>query len=57
MDATAKIFSGYLETSNVSVVKEMVEMISVTRQYESNQKIMQTIDNTLDVAVNQLGKL
>lgn len=57
MDATAKIFSGYLETSNVSVVEEMVEMISVTRQYESNQKIMQTIDNTLDVAVNDLGKL
>jgi flagellar basal-body rod protein FlgG len=56
-EASAKIFSGYLETSNVSVVEEMVEMISVTRQYEANQKIMQTMDNTLDVSVNQLGKL
>jgi flagellar basal-body rod protein FlgG len=54
--ASAKVFSGYLETSNVSVVEEMVEMISVTRAYEANQKIMQTMDSTLEKTVN-LGKL
>lgn len=49
--------SGYLEASNVQVVSEMVEMISVSRQYESNQKLIQTIDSTLEIASNRLGKV
>lgn len=49
--------SGYLEMSNVQTVQEMVNLIAITRQYESNQKIVQTYDSTMDVAVNQLGKL
>ena len=49
--------AGYLEMSNVQTVSEMVNMITITRAYESNQKIMQTMDNTLDIAVNQLGRL
>lgn len=53
----ASIYSGYLETSNVQVVSEMVEMISVSRQYESNQKLIQTIDSTLEIASNRLGKV
>ena len=53
----AEVFSGYLEASNVQVVSEMVDMINITRAYESNQKIMQTYDSTLEVAVNQLGRL
>ena len=35
----------------------MVELISVTRNYETNQKVIQTIDGTLDIAANQLGQL
>jgi len=53
----AVINSGYLEMSNVQTVSEMVNMITITRAYESNQKIMQTIDGTLDIAANQLGRL
>ena len=56
-EASAKVFEGYLEASNVQVVSEMVELISATRNYESNQKVIQTIDETLDKAVNQLGKV
>ncbi|MBQ1172354.1 MAG: flagellar basal-body rod protein FlgF [Lachnospiraceae bacterium] len=56
-EASAKVFEGYLEASNVQVVSEMVELISATRTYESNQKVIQTIDETLDKAVNQLGKV
>lgn len=55
--ADATVNSGCLEMSNVQTVSEMVNMISITRAYESNQKIMQTIDGTLDIAVNQLGRL
>lgn len=53
----AKIFSGYLEQSNVTVVSEMVELITTSRNYESNQKVIQTIDGTLEIAANQLGKV
>lgn len=55
--ADAKVFQGYLETSNVSIVSEMVEMITVSRQYEANQKMIQTIDSSLEIAVNQIGKV
>ena len=55
--ADAQVKSGYLEMANVQVVSEMVNLISITRAYESNQKVVQTIDGTLDVAANQIGKL
>lgn len=58
VDATdCPVFQGYLETSNVSIVSEMVQMISVSRQYEANQKIIQTYDSSLDIAANQIGKV
>ena len=55
--ADATIQSGYLEASNVQVVSEMVEMISVSRQYESNQKLIHTIDGTLEIVSNRLGRV
>ncbi len=57
IDSESQIYSGYLETANISVVTEMVNMITIQRQYESNQKVITTYDDTLDVTVNQLGKL
>ena len=44
----SKIHQGYLEMSNASVVKEMVNMITISRQYESNQKMLTTFDDTLE---------
>lgn len=57
IQTSATVNSGYLEMSNVQVVSEMVNLIAITRAYESNQKIIQTYDDTLDVAVNQLGRV
>ena len=57
LTADGKIYSGYLEASNVSTVTEMVNLISISRQYESNQKIIQTIDSTLETAVTRIGKV
>lgn len=48
---------GYLETSNVNVINEMVTMITITRAYEANQKMMQTIDTTLEKAANDIGRV
>ena len=54
--STARVEQGTLEMSNVNVVSEMVEMINISRAYESNQKIIQTIDSTLEKLVT-MGKV
>lgn len=56
-EGTATIHSGYLEMANVQIVSEMVNLITITRAYESNQKIIQTYDDSLEIAVSQLGRL
>lgn len=57
-DATdVKVHQGYLEMSNISVVTEMVNMISIQRQYEANQKLITTYDESLDKSVNQVGRI
>lgn len=48
---------GYTEQSNVNVVKEMVDMITITRAYEANQKVIRSYDSMLDRAVNSVGRL
>lgn len=55
--ANALIKSGYLEMANVQVVSEMVNLIALTRAYESNQKIIQTYDSSLEIAATQLGRV
>lgn len=56
-ESEAKVYQGYLEGSNISVVTEMVNMINIARAYETGQKVIQTYDGSLEIAVNQLGKL
>lgn len=56
-ESTAAVKQGYLEMSNINVVKEMVEMITISRAYESNQKLIQTEDDMLDKSINQVGKV
>ena len=48
-DGSGTISSGYLEGSNVSVVEEMVRMISAQRAYEINSKAIQTSDDMLSI--------
>lgn len=48
---------GFVEDSNVQPVAEMINMIEVMRSYEANQKVLQTIDGTLDKAVNEVGRV
>ena len=48
---------GYLERSNVNVVKEMIDLMTTMRSFESNQKIVQTIDGTLGKAANEVGSV
>lgn len=43
---------GFLESSNVSVVEEIVQMVSGQRAYEANSKVIQTADQLLSTAIN-----
>ncbi|MGN0505268.1 MAG: flagellar hook-basal body protein [Lachnospiraceae bacterium] len=56
-EATGALRQGVLEQSNVNVVQEMTQMIAITRAYEANQKVVQTMDSTLDQAVNSVGRV
>lgn len=51
-----QIEQGYLEASNANVITEMVEMITITRAFETSQKFVQAADETLEKDVN-LGAL
>ena len=55
--ATGKVSQGFLEQSNVNVISEMVNLISGYRAYELNAKTVQTHDQLLDKAVNEVGKI
>jgi flagellar basal-body rod protein FlgF len=49
------IRQGYLETSNVDIVGEMVDMIISYRAYEANAKAIQSQDNSLEHLFNRVG--
>lgn len=51
------IAQGFIEESNASAIEEMIGMISVMRAYESSQKLIQIQDNTLEKAVNEVGRV
>lgn len=55
-DFTGGVIQSYLETANVNPVSAMVDMITVARAYETNQKMIQTQDSILGKAVNDLGR-
>jgi flagellar basal-body rod protein FlgG len=48
-----QIAQGQLETSNVNIVDEMVEMINAQRSYETNSKVIQASDQMLQ-SINNL---
>jgi len=52
----AKVRQGMLESSNVNVVDEMVNMIAIQRAYEAGQKVITSVDETLAKTVN-IGKV
>ena len=51
------IQQGALEQANVAVADEMVAMIQTSREFEANQKALSSTNQTLQKAVNELGKI
>lgn len=46
-NGAGRLYQGYVETSNVNVVEEMVSMIQTQRAYEINSKAVETSDEML----------
>lgn len=52
-----EVKQGFLELSNVNLVELMTSMIEISREFESNQKILNSLDETLRRAANEVGKV
>jgi flagellar basal-body rod protein FlgG len=55
--ATGEVRSGALEGSGVDAGRTMVDMIASLRAFEAGQKAIQTIDQSLGLAAQQVGNL
>jgi flagellar basal-body rod protein FlgF len=55
--AKVMLKQGFLERSNINVIKEMVDMIMTMRSFESGSKSIQMQDNSLDALFNQVGRI
>lgn len=52
-----QIRQGFIEASNVNIIESMVDMLVSFRAYEAGQKAIHAQDETLDKAVNDLGRV
>jgi flagellar basal-body rod protein FlgF len=50
-----ELLQGYLESSNVASLREMVDLVLISRAYESNQKMINAVDNAMGKALEALG--
>lgn len=56
-NATVKVRQNVLETSNVDPSAELVKLMEVKRQFETNQKFVKMQDETLQKAASELGRV
>ncbi len=54
---TFSVKQGYLEKSNVSTMTELTAMIDLNRAYETQQRIIRTMDDMDDKAISRVGRL
>lgn len=52
-----EVLQGFLEESNVNAIREMVEMITLLREFEAGQKAIRTQDEMMDKASNEIGRV
>ena len=49
------LLQGYVEASNVTPMREMVDMVLISRCYEANQKLIKTADEEMQKTLDALG--
>jgi flagellar basal body rod protein FlgG len=50
-----QLLQGYLEGSNITPLREMVDLVVISRAYEANQKMITTLDQQMQKALDALG--
>lgn len=52
-----ELYQGFVERSNVDPVQATVDLMAAQRAYESNQRMVQFYDMSLEKAVNEVGRV
>ncbi|MES2933129.1 MAG: flagellar hook-basal body protein [Pseudomonadota bacterium] len=55
-EVPAELQAGYLESSNVTPLREMISMMETTHHFEAAQKLFQGYDEMLRTAIQKLGE-
>lgn len=55
--AQTRVLQGFLETSNVNPIKEMVNMVNVLRSFEMSQKVLQSQDEQMKKHIEQVSRM
>ncbi len=56
IDSTTRVLQGFIEQSNVKSSDEMLEMVKMSRHFETSQRVMSVASGLLSTAINQLGE-
>lgn len=56
-EADCSVEQGKIENSNVDIGSEYLELISVYRNFETNQKVIQMVDEVQEMTVNEIGRV
>lgn len=52
-----EVKQGFVEMSNVDPTQAMVDIMTASRMYEANQKVVQAYDRSMEKAVNEVGRV
>jgi flagellar basal body rod protein FlgG len=50
-----ELLQGYLEASNVTPLREMVDLVLISRAYEANQRVINSVDQQMQKTFEALG--
>ena len=48
---------GFLENSNVDMAQAMIDVMAVSQAYQTNQRIVKMLDESLQKTVNEVGRV
>ncbi|MCS6955833.1 MAG: flagellar hook-basal body protein [Candidatus Calescibacterium sp.] len=57
VEPNTRVLQGFLETSNVNPIKEMVNMVNVLRSFEMSQKVLQSQDEQMKKHIEQVSRM
>jgi len=56
-EESGTILQGFLEQSNVNPIESMIRLVSLQRDFESNQKMVQSFDEINKQSANEIGRI